>query len=288
MKNDYPAPGDTRPVGAMLREWRVARRLSQLDLALQADISARHLSYVETGRARPSRDMIERLSEALAVPLRERNALLIAGGFAPQYTETGLDAPRLAQMRYAVEAILAQQEPYPAFLLNKHWDILMENAAATRLNRFMLGGRDSRHTNMLRQIFDPDDLRASLENWEEIAGAMLRHLHNEVAAARTDAKAAALLQEVLAYPGVPAHWRQRDLGSTPAPVLSACFRRGEVGISFFSTITTFGTPRDLTLEELHIESCFPMDAATEAFCRKLQADITEGSSPGRASSQGRR
>lgn len=271
MKNDYPAPGESATVGAMLREWRMARRLSQLDLALQAEISARHLSYVENGRARPSRDMIERLSEALAVPLRERNAMFIAGGFAPQYTETGLDAPRLAQMRYAVDAILAQQEPYPAFLLNKHWDILMENEAATRVNRYMLGGRDSKHGNMLRQIFDPEDLRAALENWEEIGSAMLRHLHNEVAAARSDGQAAALLQDVLAYPGVPAHWRQRDLGTTPAPVLSACFRRGDVRISFFSTITTFGTPRDLTLEELHIESCFPMDAATDAFCRQLQA-----------------
>lgn len=272
MKNDFPAPGESATVGAMLREWRVARRLSQLDLALEAGISARHLSYVETGRARPSRDMIERLSESLAVPLRERNALLTAGGFAPQYAETGLDVPRLAQMRYAVEAILAQQEPYPAFLLNRHWDILMENEAATRFNRFMLGGRDSRHTNMLRQIFDPDDLRASLENWEEIASAMLRHLHNEVAASRADTKAAALLQEMLAHPGVPPHWRQRDIGSAPAPVLSACFRRGDIRTSFFSTITTFGTPRDLTLEELHIESCFPMDAATEAFCRGLRAN----------------
>lgn len=271
MKNDFPATGESATAGAMLREWRQARRLSQLDLALQAGISARHLSYVENGRARPSREMIERLCEALSVPLRERNALFIAGGFAPQYAETGLDAPRLAQMRYAVDAILAQQEPYPAFLLNRHWDILMENEAARRVNRFMLGGRDSKHTNMLRQIFDPDDLRASLENWEEIASALLRHLHNEVAAARPDPAAAALLQEMLAYPGVPTHWRRRDIGTTPAPVLSTCFRRDGVRISFFSTITTFGTPRDLTLEELHIESCFPLDAATQAFCRALEA-----------------
>lgn len=272
MNIDATASGESATVGALLREWRVARRMSQLDLALQAGISARHLSYVENGRARPSREMIERLSEALAVPLRERNVLFTAGGFAPQYAETGLNAPRLAKMRYAVQAILAQQEPYPAFLLNRHWDILMENEAATRVNRFMLGGRDSKHTNMLHQVFDPDDLRASLENWEEIAGAMLRHLHNEVAASRADMKAAALLQEVLAYPGVPTHWRQRDIGTTPAPVLSACFHRDGVRISFFSTITTFGTPRDLTLEELHIESCFPMDARTEAFCKSLRKD----------------
>lgn len=254
----------------MLREWRLARRLSQLDLALQADISARHLSYVETGKAQPSREMIVRLTETLGVPLRERNALFIAGGYAPKYPETGLDTPKLAQMRYAVEAILAQQEPYPAFLLNRHWDVLMANEAARRVNRFMLDGRDSLHTNMLRQIFDPADLRPALENWEEIAGSLLRHLHNEVAAARPDEKARALLDEMLAYPGVPTHWRHRELGTAPAPVLTTSFRHRGVRIGFFSTITTFGTPRDVTLDELHIESCFPVDEATAAFCRELQ------------------
>lgn len=257
------------PIGGLLREWRIVRRMSQLDLALQADISARHLSYIENGKARPSRDMIARLSDSLEVPLRQRNELLVAGGFAPGYAETGLDAPRLAQMRFAVEAMLAQQEPYPAFLLNKHWDILMANEAARRVNRYMLGGRDSKHTNMLRGIFDPADLRPAFENWEEIAGSLLRHLHNEVAASPADHKAKALLDEILAYPGVPTRWRHRDLDAAPDPVLSTTFRKGDVRISFFSTITTFGTPRDITLDELHIESCFPANAATADFCSKL-------------------
>ncbi|KQW90344.1 XRE family transcriptional regulator [Massilia sp. Root418] len=258
------------PVGAMLREWRIVRRLSQLDLALQADISSRHLSYVETGKAQPSREMIARLCESLEVPLRHRNELLMAGGFAPRYAETGLGAPRLAQMRYAVEAMLAQQEPYPAFLLNRHWDIVMANQAAQRLNRFMLGGRDSRHANMLRMIFDPDDLRPAFANWEELAGNLLRHLHNEVAASPTDGKAKALLDEMLAYPGVPLHWRHRELESAPAPVLTTTFARHGVRLGFFSTITTFGTPRDVTLDELHVESCFPLDEETAAFCRQLR------------------
>ncbi|MBB3220817.1 helix-turn-helix domain-containing protein [Pseudoduganella umbonata] len=259
-------------VGAMLREWRLVRRLSQLDLALQADVSARHLSYVETGRSKPSREMIVRLAESLAVPLRERNALFIAGGFAPKYPESGLDTPRLAQMRYAVEAILAQQEPYPAYLCNRHWDILMQNEAAGRLNRCMLDGRDSPHTNMLHQFFDPADLRGAVENWEEIAGSLLRYLHNEVAASRADTKAAGLLDDMLAYPGVPAHWRHRELGTAPAPVLTTRFKRDGARLAFFSTITTFGTPRDVTLDEVFIESCFPADAETAAFCRRLQAD----------------
>jgi transcriptional regulator with XRE-family HTH domain len=265
MENKTPAA-----VGAMLREWRIVRRLSQLDLALQADISSRHLSYVETGKAQPSRDMIARLSETLEVPLRQRNALLMAGGFAPVFPETGLDAPKLAQMRYAVEAMLAQQEPYPAFLLNKHWDVVMANQPAKRLNRFMLGGRDSKHGNMLRQIFDPEDLRPAFANWEELAGNLLRHLQNEAAASPGDGKAQALLDEMLAYPGVPRHWRHREPDSAPAPVLTTSFDRHGVQLSFFSTITTFGTPRDVTLDELHIESCFPVDAQTAEFCRQLR------------------
>lgn len=258
------------PVGSLLREWRIVRRLSQLDLALQADISARHLSYVENGKAQPSREMIARLSESLEVPLRQRNALLIAGGYAPRYPETGLDAPKLAQMRYAIEAMLAQQEPYPAFLLNRHWDVLMANEAARKVNHFMLDGRDSKHGNMLRQIFDPADLRPAIDNWEEVAGNLLRHLHNEVAASAHDTTAKALLDEMLAYPGVPSHWRHRELGAAPAPVLTTSFHHRGVRLSFFSTMTTFGTPRDVTLDELHVEACFPVDAATAEFCKALR------------------
>ncbi len=272
MKNEHVNYGSGADIGAMLREWRLVRRLSQLDLALQADVSARHLSYIENGRSKPSRDMIVRLAECLAVPLRERNTLFIAGGFAPKYPESGLDTPRLAQMRYAVEAILAQQQPYPAFLCNRHWDILMANDAAVRLNRFLLDGRDSRHANMLHQFFDPADVRGAVENWEEIAGSLLRYLHNELAASRADTKAAGLLEEMLAYPGVPAHWRHREPGIAPAPILTTCFKREGTRLAFFSTITTFGTPRDVTLDELHIESCFPADEETAAFCRMLCED----------------
>jgi transcriptional regulator with XRE-family HTH domain len=260
---------NTAHIGGLLREWRLSRRLSQLDLALQTDISSRHLSYVENGKSKPSREMIARLTESLAVPLRERNNLFIAGGFAPMYPETSIDTPKLAQMRFAIEAMLAQQEPYPAFLLNRHWDVLMANQAARKLNRFMLGGRDSKHANMLHQIFDPEDLRPAIDNWEDVAGSLLRHLHNEVAAVPSDTKARQLLDDMLAYPGVPTHWRQRDLATAPAPILTTAFRRDGVQISFFSTITTFGTPRDVTLDELHVEACFPTDDVTADFCRRL-------------------
>ena len=258
-------------VGDLLREWRAARRLSQLDLALSADISTRHLSCVETGKAQPSRETITRLAEALDMPLRERNALLLAAGFAPQYPETALDTPALAQMQRAIAFILAQQEPYPAFLVNRQWDVLAANQAAARVNAFALGGRGSRHGNMMRQFFDPDDLRGAVGNWEEVAGELIRHLHDHVAATPTDAAARDLLEEVLAYPGVPARWRLRDLSRAPSPLLTTVLRRDGMELRFFSTITTFAMPRDVTLDELHIECCFPMDEATAALCRTLAA-----------------
>ena len=265
------------PLGRLLREWRIARRLSQLDLALDASISTRHLSCVETGKAQPSRELIVRLADALDVPLRERNALLVAGGYAPKYPESALETPALAQVRRAIDAILTQQEPYPAFLLNRRWDILDANAAGKRVNRFVLGGRDSRHDNMLRQFFDPDDLRGTVANWEEIAGSLIHHLHSAVAAAPGDEITRTLLAEVLAYPGVPSRGRRRDIDAGATPLMTTVMRRGSDSLHFFSTITTFGTPRDVTIEELHIECCFPVDEATARLCRELAA---AGGAPG--------
>jgi transcriptional regulator with XRE-family HTH domain len=259
-------------VGALLREWRAARRLSQLDLALAAGVSARHVSFVETGKAQPSRDLVVRLADTLEMPLRERNALFIAAGYAPKYPETALSTPELAQVRRAIEFILKQQEPYPAFVLNRRWDILMANQAAARVGGFVMRGRASAHSNMIRQFFDPDDFRMAVGNWEEVAGDLIRHLHDEVAAAPSDTAARALLEEVLRYPGVPARWRLRDLGAAPTPLLTTVLRRDDQELRFFSTITTFGTPRDVTLDELRIECTFPMDDATAALCRRLARD----------------
>lgn len=257
------------PVGGLLREWRAARRLSQLDLALAAGISSRHLSYVETGKARASRETVAKLADTLEMPLRERNALLLAAGYAPEYPETGLAMPEMAQMRRAIELILAQQEPYPAFLINRQWEVLSANSGAECVNRFVLGGRASAHTNMMRQFFDPDDLRAAVANWEEVASEMIRHLHDYVAATPTDHTAKSLLEEALARPGVPARWRLRDLSAKPSPLLTTVLRRKGVELRFFSTITTFAAPRDITLDELYIECCFPMDEETAWHCREL-------------------
>lgn len=273
----YPPCMDTRPhparlaitVGTLLREWRTVRRMSQLSLALDAGVSTRHLSCVETGKAQPSRDVLARLADALDMPLRERNALWVSAGYASQYPETPLTTPELARVRHAIECILLQQEPYPAFLLNRHWDVLMANEAAARINRFVLDGRPSAHRNMLRQFFDPDDLRPAVANWEEVAGELIHHLHQAIAASPSDATARGLLDDILAYPGVPARWHRREPGNVPSPLLTTVLRRGRLELRFFSTLTTFGTPRDVTLDELHIECCFPVDEATAALCRSL-------------------
>lgn len=259
-----PAP----QVGVLLREWRAARHLSQLDLALDMGISARHLSCIETGKAHPSRDMVVRLADALDVPLRGRNTLLLAAGYAPTYSETPLATDELAPVRRAIEFILGQQEPYPAFVMNRYWDVLMTNRALTQVFSLVRGG-PSRHGNVLRQIFDPDDMRAFVANWQEVAGEVIRHLHEQVAAAPSDARARALLDEVLGYPDVPPRWELREPTRSPAPLLTTVFRNGEITLRFFSTFTTFGTPWDITIEELRIESMFPADEETAALCRRL-------------------
>jgi len=266
------------PVGAVLREWRAAKRLSQLDLALEAGVSPRHLSCVETGKAQPSRDMIALLADALGMPLRERNALFVAAGYAPRYAETALDGDALARVRVAIDCILGHQEPYPAFLLSRRWDVLQTNRAAVRVADFLGAGR--RHTNMVRRFLDPDDLRRFVVNWEEIAGDLIRHLHEAIAAAPSDAGARALLEEALAYPGVPTEWRTRAVGALPPPLLAVVFRKAGRELRFFSTITTFATPRDVTLDEIRIECAVPADESTAELCRLLARDDVKRVSEG--------
>ena len=264
-----PRSARQRPdLGALLRDWRTARRLSQLNLALKGEISARHLSFLETARSRPSRELLLHLTDTLEIPLRERNLLLAAAGFAPTYLETDLAAPEMAQVRTAIELILGHQEPYPAFVVDRCWEVRLANQAAGRLTRFLLGG-DSSETNMLRTVLRPDGVRRFMANWEDLAGDLIRHLHHHIAASPSDARARALLADVLAYPGVPARWRTREIGRAAPPLLTTVFQKDGRELRFFSTLTSFGTPHDVTLEELRIECNFPADEATAAFCREL-------------------
>jgi transcriptional regulator with XRE-family HTH domain len=254
--------------GALLRYWRTARHLSQLDLALETGVSARHLSCLETGRSQPSREMVLRLADALEIPLRERNALLVAGGYAPRYYETGLAAPEMAQMRSAIELILNHQEPYPAIVMDRHWDVRMGNQAAARFTRFLLGA-DPTDSNIIRLSLHPNGLKPVTVNWEETAGDLICHLHSQIAALPSDERAKELLEEVLGYPGIPAQWRTREIGTPATPLLTTIFRKDGVELRYFSTITTFATPHDVTLDELRIECAFPADEATADASRKL-------------------
>jgi transcriptional regulator with XRE-family HTH domain len=255
-------------VGALLRRWRSARRLSQLDLALQAEVSSRHLSYVETGKAKPSREMVTRLAEALEVPLRERNALLLAAGYAPLYRETQLGTEDLALARRAIDFILKQQEPYPAVVVDRYWNLLQPNDGATRLIAFLLGGPPS-DLNLLRLVFRSDGLRRVIVNWEEVAGDMIRRLHQESAGLPDGNPASALIADVLSYPDVPSHWPGQELMGSTTPLLTVVFRKDGRELRFFTTITTFGTPHDITLEELRIECSYPADEDTARRWREL-------------------
>jgi hypothetical protein len=212
--------------------------------------------------------MVLHLADALEVPLRERNPLLVAAGFAPGYFETDLDAPEMAHMRRAIELTLKHHEPYPAFVLDRRWDIRMANQAAARCTRFLLGA-DPTESNMIRLLLSPNGLRPVLVNWEETAADLLRHLHNQIVASPSDERSQNLLTEVLGYPGILPQWRTREIGAAATPLLTTIFRKGDIELRFFATITTFGTPRDVTLEELHIESSFPADEATADTCREL-------------------
>ena len=259
------------PIGVLLREWRAARRMSQLDLALESGLSPRHLGFVETGKAQASREAIARLAGALALPLRERNALLRAAGYAPSYAERELAAPELERFAQAIDLILQHQEPYPAFLINRHFDVVMANAAAARVNAYLMQGRQSRHSNLLHQVFDPDDFRAVIVNWSELAAKFLRLLQEELVSVPSDRRARELLDQIMLYPGVPEEWRRRELGSEPEAVLTMTFQSPAGPIRFFETITTFATPRDVTLDELRIDCCFPADDRTARICAQLAA-----------------
>jgi hypothetical protein len=214
--------------------------------------------------------MVLLLADTLAVPLRERNAFLLAAGFAPMFRESALDDPELVPVRTAIDAILRQQEPYPAVVMNRHWDIVATNGAATRFFGVLLDGRaPACADNVLRLMFHPDGLRPSVENWDTVAQALVHRVHREALGGALDDTGRRLLSEILNYPGVPPRWRTPDLGAPLVPIVPVSFRHGGQAFHFFSAITVLGTPQDITLQELRIECFFPLDDATGAAARSL-------------------
>ena len=257
-------------LGPLLRQWRERRRMSQLALSLEAEISARHLSFMETGRSRPSREMVLLLSEVLDVPPRARNDLLAAAGYAPIYRESRLDAPEMAQFRRALDFILRQQEPYPAIVLDRYWNILLANEGTERFMGVFLDPAEVEalgSPNAMRLIFHPQALRPYIVNWEATAAALIQWLHRDLLRS-ADAGMRLLLDELLAYPDVPRNWRILDLDAPAAPFLAIEMRKGGAHLKLFTTLTTLGTPYDITLHELRIESFFPADAHTDTALRR--------------------
>jgi transcriptional regulator with XRE-family HTH domain len=262
--------------GPMLRAWRRRRGASQLALALQSGVSQRHVSFLESGRAKPSREMVVQLTTALDVPLRQRNTMLLAAGFAPVYRETSLGAPELTPVRQAIDRMLKQQEPYPAVVIDRLWNLLDANEAAVAFTVFLNEGPPppplpGKQPNLLRSLLDPKGLRPKLANWEEVARYLVSTTYAEILADGGEPKALAFIEEVMAYPDVPASFRKLRFEERPQPVLTLDYVVGGKSLSVFTTIATLGTPQDVTLQEVRIECFFPADDRSDALFRSLAA-----------------
>jgi transcriptional regulator with XRE-family HTH domain len=254
------------PVGGMLREWRQRRRLSQFELALESGVSSRHLSFVETGRSRPSAEMVIRLAEQLDVPLRDRNQLLLAAGYAPAYAEHELDAPELGPVRDAIDQVLRAHEPYPALVVDRHWGLVAANRPVGALSEGAADHLLQPPVNVLRLSLHPDGLAPRIVNLHQWRTHLLDRLARE-ATATGDPALRALHEELAAYPA-----------GEPGPELDPAFadiavplrlRHDGRELAFISTATTFGTAVDVTVAELSIESFFPADAETAEAMTKL-------------------
>jgi transcriptional regulator with XRE-family HTH domain len=262
-----PTMGQVTAIGEHLRSWRQRRRMSQLDLACEADISTRHVSFLETGRARPSRDMVLHLAERLDVPLRERNVLLVSAGFAPVFAERPLIDPALSAAREAVELVLAAHEPYPAIAVDRHWTLVASNKAAGRVFGKVSPELAQPPVNALRIALHPGGLAKRTVNFAEWRGHLLAGLRRQIELT-ADPVLVALQEELLRYPA------PRSAGPQPATNSGAVaiplrLMIGGTELSFLSTITVFGTPVDITLSELAIETFLPADHETAEALRRM-------------------
>jgi transcriptional regulator with XRE-family HTH domain len=270
--SDLSAGADRAPFGLLLRDWRRRRGASQLELALRSGVSQRHVSFLESGRARPSREMVVHLAVSLDVPLRHQNQLLLAAGFAPVYRQSNLEAPEMADVRKAIDHILAHQEPYPAIVVDRLFNVLLGNAATTRLIGFLMGAQAAKASgpvNLLRLTFSPQGLKPCIVNWAEVAHYLITRTAAELALNGLDKEAKAFLDELSSYPDMPTSWRSAKPDDTVSPILALHFRKDGKDIRVMTTISTLGTPQDVTLQEMRIETFFPADAPSTEFFKRL-------------------
>jgi transcriptional regulator with XRE-family HTH domain len=264
-------PRQATSVGRLLRDWRAARGMSQLDLALHAGFSARHLSFIETGRTQPSRNALLVIAESLEIPLRERNRLLEAAGYAHVYRQTPLAAEEMTHVRGVLEFILERHKPYGAVVHDRYANCIMGNGAAAQLmaavvDQSLLG----EHLNFLRATFHPLGARRWIVNWDEVSRHLLGRAEREIGGMKDDPAAAALLEELRGYAG-PSVPRSAPRPSVADLMLPIHIKRDDLELRLFSTLMTLGTPQDVTLQELRIETFFPADEASEREWRRVTA-----------------
>jgi transcriptional regulator with XRE-family HTH domain len=251
-------------LGVLLRHWRDLRGKSQFDLSLDAGVSQRQISFIETGRSAPNRQTLLDIAQALDIPLRDRNTLLLAAGYAPIYAEGAWNAPEMQSVTRALERMLRQHEPFPAMVMDRYWNVLMTNGAAPRLfNCFIDMAARKTPRNLLHLMFDPDGLRPFIANWEDVARSLFQRVYRESVGRVIDERTKALLVELLAYPDVKAGWKM-PIELSAMPVIPIGFVKGDKVLNYFSMVTTVGTPQTIAAQELRIECMFPADEATEA------------------------
>jgi transcriptional regulator with XRE-family HTH domain len=253
-------------LGDLLRHWRNIRGKNQLDLSIETELSQRHISFIESGRSVPSRQTLIKIAQALDVPLRDRNVLLLRAGYAPAYSQAAWNSGQMQSVTRALERILRQNEPFPALVMDRYWNVLMMNESAPRFfSRFIDLSQRTGPSNVLHLVFDPKGMRPFVDNWDEVASSLIQRVHCEAVGRVIDEGTRELLAALRAYPGVRTDDRanQRSDPGSITPMIPISFRKGDTVLNYFSMVTTVGTPQTVAAQELRLESLFPADETTE-------------------------
>lgn len=266
--------GGRASVGPLLRDWRTSRRRSQMELALEVGVSPRHLSFIETGRSKPSTAVLTALADGLDVPPRERNRLFLAAGYAPRYTERHLESAEMAHVRSALQRLLDAHQPYPGVVLDRHWNVVLANAAAQGLAALVPAGLRTPALNVFRASLHPDGLAARTVNFSEWGAYLIEKLHRLAVVDGDDDEMIELEREVRAFPNVRAlvessQYQRQGAAAHPTLLVPCVIELPAGRVSLFTTLTTFGAPRDITLDDLCVELFYPSDSASESILRAM-------------------
>lgn len=262
---------ESNDLGGLLKQWRAVRGRSQLDISLDAGISQRQISFIESGRSVPTRTTLMGLAQALEIPLRERNALLLAAGYAPLYSDAAWNSNEMRSIRRALERMVAQHEPYPAIVMDRYWNVFLTNDAAPRFfNCFIDLPARRASRNLLHLLFDPKAMRPFIANWDSLAKCLIQRIHREAVGHVIDQKTRGLLAELLDYPEVRADWKVAEMPSA-LPMVPVSFVKDGATMNYFSLITTVGTPQTISAQELRVECMYPADDETEVLHTRLLA-----------------